>query len=507
MALPVQPGQAIPWSVGFRNFQGKYLTVESFGNRINFNGPSMKKKQIFHFEQDEGATKELYIRTHLGRYLTAKADGTFAADGESKGPSEVFSLHALDDGRYALMSAFGYLVGGTGDKLDAFVKPPPGGDEALRDASALADDRVFVMQLAMHPQVAIWNVNRKTFMHAVGDQMTTDEPIPWGADATITLHFFEEGKYGLQTCDGRFLSLSGELKKSPDDDCKFTLRLYGGQVAFTDRRDKYLTSVGGNGLVKASKDGPPSKDELYVMEDSHPQIKMTSWQGKKVSVRSGIEVTANQVDTTDAEMFQIEINGDGKWALRTHKNKFWQLGEGGAILSDAEGKAGAEAQFDIEWLDSKLAIIASNGKYVTVKKNGALIATSSEANDESVFVYEMTNRPNLVLRGNYGFTAAMPSGVIECNKSSPEVFKMDVVKGVCHISTQAGKYWKVADDGSSIKANGASPDNFYLEFVALSKFCIKYYFPGGSWAYLQSNQNGSLTVTGNKINESTMWEY
>merc|ERR1712000_779309 len=86
-------------------------------------------------------------------------------------------------------------------------------------------------------------------------------------------------------------------------------------------------------------------------------------------------------------------------------NKFWQLGEGGAILSDAEGKAGAEAQFDIEWLDSKLAIIASNGKYVTVKKNGALIATSSEANDESVFVYEMTNRPNLVLRGT---TASPP---------------------------------------------------------------------------------------------------
>lgn len=506
MALPVQPGQALPWSVGFRNFQNKYLTVESFGNRINFNGPSMKKKQIFQLEQEEGATRELYIKTHLGRYLTAKSDGTFAADGETKGPSELFSLYALDDGRYALMSAFGYLVGGKGDTLDAFCKPPPG-DGSMSDSSKFAEDRVFVMQLAMHPQVAIWNVNRKTFMHMSGDQMTTDEPIAWGADATITLHFFEEGKYGLQTCDARFLSSTGELKKTPDATCKFTLRLFGGQVAFTDSRDKYLTSLGASGVVKATKDGPPSKDELYVMEDSHPQIKMTSWQGKKVSVRSGVEVTANQVDTTDSEMFQIEIGSGGKWALRTHKNKFWYLAEGGAILSDSETKDSASAQFDIEWIDAKLALIASNGKRVTVKKNGALVATATEANDESVFIYEMTNRPNLILRGPYGFTATMPSGIIECNKSSPEVFNMTVAKGVCHISTQDGKYWKVAEDGSSVKANGSSSDNFYLVFVALSKFCIKYYFPGGSWGYLKSNQNGALTVDGDSVSEATMFEY
>lgn len=508
MALPVQPGDALPWSVGFRNHQGLYLTVESFGDRVNFNGKSMKKKQIFQLEQDEGAAKELYIRTHLNRYLTAKADGSFSADAESKGPSELFTLQALDDGRYALISAFGYLVGGNGDKLDAFVKQPPGGEAALRSASNLPADRVFIMQLAMHPQVAIWNVNRKTYMHMSGDQMTTDERIPWGADACITLNFFEEGKYGLQTSDGRFLSASGELKRAADETCKFVLRLYGGQVAFTDSRDKYLTSLGASGVVKATKDGPPSKDELYVMEDSHPQIKMTSWQKKKVSVRAGVEVTANQVDTTDSEMFQIEINRAGKWAIRTCKNTFWHVGDGGAILSDGQSKATAAAEFELKWLDAKVALVASNGKYVTVKKNGALVATASDANEEAVFVYEMTNRPNLVLRGNYGFIATMPSGVIECNKSNPEVFKMDIVKGVCNISTQSGKYWKVEEDGSAVRATGSQPDPFFLEFVALSKFAIKYYFRAtDEFAYVTSNQNGALTVTSTKIEEATMWEY
>lgn len=508
MALPVKPGDRIPWSVGFRNFQGLYLTVETFGHRVNANGKSMKKKQIFHLEQDEGADKQLYIRTHLGRYLTSKADGTFAADAESKGPSEVFTLQPLRDGRYVLVSAFGYLVGGKGDKLDAFTKCPSFGEDDLPDPAKIPEDRVFVMQLAIHPQVAIWNVNRKTFMHAVDDQMLTNEVIPWGADACITLYFFDaDGKYGLVSCDGRFLSSNGQLKASPDDTCKFTLRLYGGQVAFTDSRDKYLTSLGATGVVKATKDGPPSKDELYVMEDSHPQIKMTSWQGKKVSVRSSNEVTANQMDTTDAEMFQIEIQDNGKWALRSHKNTFWQVNDDGAIVDGAKSFSDPAAQFELQWLDAKLAIIAANGKYVTVKKNGALVATSGEANDESTFVYEMTNRPNLVLRGSYGFTATMPSGVVECNKSTPEVFKMHVTKGVCHIGTQDDKYWKVAEDGSCIMANGSQPDSFFLVFVALSKFCIKYYFPNGSWAYLTSNQNGSLTVTGTTVEEATKWEY
>lgn len=508
MAEPVKPGDRLPWAVGFKNYQGMYLTVETFNHRVNLSSKLMKKKQIFQLEQDEGANKQIFIRTHLNRYLTAKPDGTFGGDAETKGPNEVFTLEPLVDGRFVLVSAHGYLVGGHGEKVDAYTKPPPGGPEAISIPSNIKEDRIFIMQLAMHPQVTMWNVNRKTFVHLKGDKLTTDEVIPWGADATINIHFFDEGKYGLVACDGRYLSASGQLKTKPDESCKFVLRLHGGQVAFTDSRDKYLTSLNAEGELRATKDFPPSKDELYVMEDSHPQIKMTSWQGKKVSVRAGVEINANQVETTDSEMFQIEIQDNGKWALRTFKNTFWRMADDGAILSDGKTYADSSCQFQIEWRDAKIAIVGPNGKYVATKKNGALAAIAADANDEATYVYELTNRPKLILRGEYGFVGTMPSGVLESNKSQPEAFNMEVVKGVCHISNEStGQYWKVSEDGSQIKANGSQPDHFYLVFVALSKFCIKYYFPNGNWAYLKTNQNGALTVDSQKIEEATMWEY
>lgn len=37
----------LDWSFGLINTGGKYLTLESFGNRINCAASIMKKKQIF----------------------------------------------------------------------------------------------------------------------------------------------------------------------------------------------------------------------------------------------------------------------------------------------------------------------------------------------------------------------------------------------------------------------------------------------------------------------------
>ena len=69
----------------------------------------------------------------------------------------------------------------------------------------------------------------------------------------------------------------------------------------------YLTALGAKGTLKATKERI-GLDELFVMEDSHPQIKAVACNGRRVSVRSGQEVTANQDDVTDAEFFQLEID-------------------------------------------------------------------------------------------------------------------------------------------------------------------------------------------------------
>lgn len=494
MSLPVQPGDALPWALGFRDTNGKYLTVETFGDALNINGKSMKKKQIFQLEQDEGAEK-VYIRTPNGRYLTAKEDGTWAANAEDKGPNELFSIEAQADGRWALKSAHGYYCGGAGEKIDSFTK-------------VIAEDRLFVVNLAVHPQIAVWNVNRKTFLHLEGDVINGDEVIPWGSDAMITLHFFETGKYGLRACNGKFLRSDGALTDNEDDPTtQFTLKFYGGQVAFLSSAGKLLTCLGGKGTARATKPEPPSKDELFVMEDSHPQIKMTSWQGKKVSIRSSIEVTANQPDTTDTECFQLEIDSNGLWNLRSNNNKFWYAKDDGTIMADGDSKAPAASKFTIEWIKNSLAIKASNGKYVSVKKSGQLVAKDASITDEASFIYELINRPLLVLRGTYGFVSTTEkSQQLMCSSSKAKVYSMQVVKGTCHIQDEAG-YWAPSDDGSVVSVKGSAPFPFYLEFVSLSKFAVKYYTASGDALYLKSNQNGTLSADGTKVDASTTFEY
>jgi len=71
----------------------------------------MKKKQSFFLEQEAG-TDKVYIRTHLGRYLTADPAGNWKADAETKGPNEQFEIEAQRDGSWAI------ILGGLGQSKE-----------------------------------------------------------------------------------------------------------------------------------------------------------------------------------------------------------------------------------------------------------------------------------------------------------------------------------------------------------------------------------------------------
>jgi len=463
------------------------LTAETFGFRINANGTSLKRKQIWYLEADPSSEK-VYFRSNLGRYLSTTAAGAFTGDAESKGANEQFEIQVQPDGRWALLGAHGYYAGGVGEKLDAYTK-------------VIAEDRLWIVQLAMHPQVNLLNVNRKRYVHLSEGALATDEDIPWGEDATITLAFFEGGKYGLQASNGQFLAASGALKDNADADTRFILKFHGEQVSFQGNNGLYLTAIGAKGVLKAQKESI-SKDELFVLQDSHPQLKLKAASNKRrVSVRAGIEVSANQDTVTDAEYFQVEINKTTKqWSFRTHKNVFWSVGEDGTINANAKERS-AKEWFNIEWLGPKIAIKAANGKYVSTKKNGGLAATGSSSSDEdSQYIWEIINRPRLVLRGEHGFLGTNPSGVVQCNKSVPEVFTLHVTAGVSHISASNGKYWQVG--GDNVTASGSEPTEFYLELVEHSKMLVRY-----GDKYLQGFQNGGLKFSGDGASESTLWEY
>jgi Fascin domain len=58
-----------PWKVGLINYQGKYLTAETFGFNINAAAFALRRKQLWIVEQDLNEDDTVYIRSHLGRYL------------------------------------------------------------------------------------------------------------------------------------------------------------------------------------------------------------------------------------------------------------------------------------------------------------------------------------------------------------------------------------------------------------------------------------------------------
>jgi fascin 1/2 len=299
------------------------------------------------------------------------------------------------------------------------------------------------------------------------------------------------------------------------DAVKYQLEFHGGELAFKSKSNKkYLTCAGRGAVTKAAKD-TPGKDERFVLEDSHPQIKMTSEKNLKVSVAGGIEGAANQKETRDTEIFQLEAK-DGKWALKSNAVKYWSCDEDGAIKATAEAIGAAEL-FTIKWLDAEMAIVASNGKLVSVSGNNYLKAVTDLTSDDSIpssarFVYELVNRPRLVLRGEYGFIGMLPvSGELQCNKSSYETFSMHISKGVCEIkgTTKDGseKYWHVSDDRTKITVSGASKQSMYMEFVEDSKFAIRYKDSDGSTYYLRGIQNGALNFTATGIDKESLWEF
>ena len=55
-------GGRLAWKVGLLNHQGRYLTAETFGCKINASGTALRKKQIWYIEHDATLDDTVYIR-------------------------------------------------------------------------------------------------------------------------------------------------------------------------------------------------------------------------------------------------------------------------------------------------------------------------------------------------------------------------------------------------------------------------------------------------------------
>ena len=484
--------QTLKWSLGLLNSANKYLTAETFQHKVTANGPALKKKQIWTLERV--GEKKVALKSHLNRYLSIDKDGKVDAAAEEIGADQTLELITQADGKVAILSSYGRYLSGSGDSLSGF--------EQTIGATSL-----FIIHLAMHPQINLRNVNRRTYCHLVGNELRCDEEIPWGFDALIVLEF-HGGKYALRAANGKVLKRTGELVDKVTPDSLYTIVFRNAQVAFEDNKGKYLTAVGAAANVQSRKD-TIGKDELFVLEDSHPQFRLIASNGKLVSIRDGIEVRANQKqdDSEDTEIFQMEAvdrsdrSGNVKWAIHASNKKYWSSAPG--LKADKDDYSDPCTHFEIEWRGPMIAMKGSNGKYVSVKSNGKMSADSAECTENCQFVFEFINRPLLVLRGEHGFVGVKgSSGILECNRSQYDIFSVTCNAGTFNIKGANDKYMGI-DSAGYITITNDQPTDFYFELRAHTHMAIR--APNNN--LLQGAQNGGFTPTGTTLSNSTLWEY
>jgi fascin 1/2 len=488
---------AITWTLGLRNAStGKYLTVEAFGDALNCSGSILRKKQTFTLEAtDDG---KVTLKSHKGKYLYGDRDGKVGCDADSVSKDCAWEIRPQADGTWALISGNGYFFHGTGTNLSAFL-------EAKEGVQVPADGK-WVAHLAMHPQINLYNARRNRYIHLEEGEFRANEDIPWGDDALLNLVFFPEhpaGRYGLMSCEGTYLQANGQLVAEKNQSCEFLLSLVGTEITLQTESGDYVCCDGALGTLKA-KANPNSKERIFEIQDSQPQFTIKDNRGQYISARNGSEIKADQKgDATDKERFQLDVNPDGTVFFYCDTRKYWNIRDDGSVGGDAEA-ASDDCKFQVDYsLENRVRFVSvKTGKYLFCKPNGAIMATGDGSEETARFTFTIINRPNLLLRGQYGFMGLKgASGRVECNRSTGDIFNLESEDGYYYFKSPSG-YWTVDADG--VAATSAAPVKFVLEFVTLSKALVKHVETG---KYLEGEQNGGLKAKGSSQGVNTLWEY
>lgn len=140
-------GSATKLNLGLMNAEGKYLTAENFGFKINVSGNTLRKKQKWQIEQE--GDEFVYLISPLGCYLSTDKYGKVSCEKKAGDQECKFALEVNSEGKWAFKSvSYGYYFGGSGDKMHCFSKTP----------------ELWTVHLAIHPQVgSIENIRNKFF--------------------------------------------------------------------------------------------------------------------------------------------------------------------------------------------------------------------------------------------------------------------------------------------------------------------------------------------------------
>ncbi|XP_057364820.1 protein singed-like [Daphnia carinata] len=486
------------WIVGLVNSRLKYLTAETFGFKVNANGLTLKKKQLWTLEAFGDNTDAVCLRSHLDKYLSVDQFGNVTCDAEEKDNGARFEIFVPESaaGKWALKHPErGYFLGASADKLVCSAKTP-------------TENELWFVHLAARPQVNLRSMGRRRFAHLSdqGDEIHVDANIPWGSTTLFTLEFRDDSRlYAIHTANNRYLSRDGRLLEQCNATCLFSLEYHAGALALRDTQGLYLAPLGSKAVLR-TRSTSVTKDELFTLEDSLAQAVFVAMMNSRyVSVKQGVDVTANQDEISDHETFQLEYDvSTGRWYIRTMGDRYWTLETAGGIQASSSKKS-SNALFQMDWQeDGSIGFRANNGKFVGTKKSGHLFANADSIDESSKFFFYLINRPMLVLKSEQGFVGYKSGSncKLECNKANYEAIQVERGPlGLVFFKGQSGRYWQVGSDG--ITADGDTPEGFYLELREPSKLCIK----SGDGAYLMADKNGVFTAGSRDSEMATRWEF
>jgi hypothetical protein len=247
------------------------------------------------------------------------------------------------------------------------------------------------------------------------------------------------------------------------------------------------------------------------------------------------------VEESDEERFQFEYydgtEDDGgrlSWTVKTSKGNYLAVDTDKKIVNTWTNRDDKSARFYFTWNGDRLLMQSAQTpfKFVGAQGNGQLIADfdRDDAQESLEFQppthgsavapagirhhllpYEITvcliNRPQLVLRGTFGFLGLKgnPGGLgadsVQANKPRPEVFDLYVSSGAYAIQAPNGKFWDL-DGEANVVATSDTPKSFFFEFVGHSHIMIK----AGNGRYLEGNSH-ELRAVSSKSNRNSRFEF
>ena len=101
-----------------------------------------------------------------------------------------------------------------------------------------------------------------------------DATTPWGENTLFTLEF-RDGRYAVHTGNNKYLSPDGKLLDRCESCCLFSIEFHGGYLALKDNDMNYLSPIGSKAVIR-SRSNAVTRDELFSLEDSVPQVSLHS---------------------------------------------------------------------------------------------------------------------------------------------------------------------------------------------------------------------------------------